>query len=118
MDPAFRNQPRTDLDHGLWGFFSKDKEPITEPKLLGEHGRSWTKKELRIKDWTDMHMIWWKCHLLLNKLATEKAERKRLEPGYGDYELKKQVDAVSTCLVLSDYVEQEKREVLMEDVNS
>lgn len=62
-------------------------------------GRAWAKKELRHKSLEDMHVIWWQCHLELNKLATETHERKRLEPGYGKYELEKRQDTVSTLLV-------------------
>jgi large subunit ribosomal protein L47 len=59
-------------------------------------GRAWTKKELRIKSLSDVHVLWWKCHLELNRLATEAEERTRLEPGYGKYELDKRRDTVCT----------------------
>jgi len=87
MDPAKRAQLETSEDHGLWGFFNRDKEAITKPSDLSDHGRAWTLKELRIKSWTDLHALWWKCHLELNRLSTELNRRNEVKPGYGEFEL-------------------------------
>jgi large subunit ribosomal protein L47 len=38
MDPSKRARVETSEDHGLWGFFNKEKEAITEPKDLNAHG--------------------------------------------------------------------------------
>jgi large subunit ribosomal protein L47 len=38
MDPAKRARIETSNDHGLWGFFNKNKEALTDPKELNEHG--------------------------------------------------------------------------------
>ncbi|KIW05854.1 uncharacterized protein PV09_03057 [Verruconis gallopava] len=94
MDPAKRARIETSENHGLWGFFNKKKEALTDPKDLNAHGRAWTRKELRIKSLDDMKVLWWKCHLELNRLSTEEHERKRLNPGYGMYELEKRRDTI------------------------
>jgi len=39
MDPAKRAKIETSKDHGLWGFFNQDKEALTAPKDLNDHGR-------------------------------------------------------------------------------
>jgi large subunit ribosomal protein L47 len=113
MEPSKRASVETSEHHGLWGFFNKNREALTEPKELNAHGteqlsihkfrrhtdaragRAWTKKELSIKSLDDMHALWWKCHLELNRLSTELEERKRLNPGYGTYELESRQETVS-----------------------
>ncbi|KAF1838281.1 MRP-L47-domain-containing protein [Decorospora gaudefroyi] len=72
-------------DHGLWGFF-KDQRRLQTPVEESQHGRSWTVGELRGRDWTSLHQLWWVCVKERNRLATDKTERKRLRAGYGDYE--------------------------------
>jgi len=122
MDPAKRAKIETSENHGLWGFFNQDKEALTLPKDLNEHGRAWTKKELRIKSVDDMHILWWKCHLELNRLATETHERIRLEPGYGKYELEKRRDTIKdTQMAIRETLQeryeayQEAREIINKD---
>jgi large subunit ribosomal protein L47 len=39
-DPAKRSVIETDPDHGLWGFFNKEKTLITTPDEDSSHGRS------------------------------------------------------------------------------
>lgn len=38
-DPAKRSEIETDPNHGLWGFFNKDKALITTPDEDSSHGR-------------------------------------------------------------------------------
>ena len=40
MDVDKRPALETDKDHGLWGFFNKDRTLLTEPLTEGQHGRS------------------------------------------------------------------------------
>ncbi|KAA8901700.1 mitochondrial 39-S ribosomal protein L47 (MRP-L47)-domain-containing protein [Sphaerosporella brunnea] len=75
----------TDPDHGLWGFF-RDKQPLPTPEEDHAHGRHWTVAELRNKSWEDLHRLWWTCVKERNIIATQMAERKRLNPGYGEHE--------------------------------
>lgn len=58
--------------------------------LIGVHdiGRAWTVEELRWKDWVDLHKLWWVCVKEKNIMFTQELERKRLDPGYGDFEAK------------------------------
>lgn len=73
--------PTTDPNHGLYGFF-RNKKSVTAPKILSEHGtpllkwqlilgRPWTAEELRHKSWDDLHVLWYKCLLERNIIATE-----------------------------------------------
>jgi large subunit ribosomal protein L47 len=38
MDPAKRAKIQGSETHGLWGFFNQDKESLTAPKDLNDHG--------------------------------------------------------------------------------
>lgn len=97
-----------DPDHGLWGFF-RDKKALPTPEEDHKHGaflssssfnggsgiewvaygiigRAWTVEELRRKSWEDLQKLWWVCVKERNIMATQKLERKRLDPGYGEFE--------------------------------
>jgi large subunit ribosomal protein L47 len=50
--------------------------------------------ELRKRNWTDLHSLWWVCVKERNRLATEKIERERLEAGYGDVENRERDETV------------------------
>ncbi|RDW90798.1 mitochondrial 54S ribosomal protein uL29m [Aspergillus mulundensis] len=73
-------------DHGLWGFFPKDRLPLSTPEYDNAHGRSWSIQELREKSWEDLHCLWWVCLREKNRIATSNLERKRLKAGYGEWE--------------------------------
>ncbi|MCJ1386117.1 54S ribosomal protein L4 mitochondrial [Xylographa soralifera] len=86
LDPARRSQVKVDENHGLWAFFNKDKKFLTTPEVEAAHGRPWSVEELRHKSFEDLHCLWWTCAKERNRLATEKYERERVKPGYGEYE--------------------------------
>ncbi|RAK72334.1 mitochondrial 54S ribosomal protein uL29m [Aspergillus fijiensis CBS 313.89] len=73
-------------DHGLWGFFPKDRQALSSPEYDTAHGRSWSIQELREKSWDDLHSLWWVCVKERNRIATSNLERERLKAGYGEYE--------------------------------
>jgi large subunit ribosomal protein L47 len=99
-DPPARKEFKTRDDHGLWGFFNKERTPMSSPEELHAHGRAWTYDELQNKIWQDLWKIWWMAVKERNRLATEANERKRVEAGYGDSEGKGR-DAVVSCGFLS-----------------
>lgn len=76
-------QIETRKDHGLWGFFNKDRSCLSKPEDDAAYGRAWTADELRYKGWEDLHQLWWVCVRDRNRLATEQGERERLQPGFG-----------------------------------
>lgn len=57
--------------------------------LLDSLGRAWSVEELRRKSWEDLHRLWWLCVKERNILYTQSLERKRLDPGFGEYEASK-----------------------------
>ncbi|KAL7269660.1 54S ribosomal protein L4 mitochondrial [Rhizina undulata] len=85
LDPTKHTKVEVDEDHGLWGFFHK-KKALPTPEEDHQHGRAWTVEELRHKSWEDLHKLWWVCAKELNIMATQELERKRIKPGYGEYE--------------------------------
>jgi large subunit ribosomal protein L47 len=38
VDPKKRSKMEVDADHGLWGFFNKDKTLLSEPQEDSNHG--------------------------------------------------------------------------------
>lgn len=85
-DPAKRSKVQVDEDHGLWGFFNKERTSLIKPADLDAHGRHWRVPELRNKDWEDLHRLWWVCIKEINRIKTFKAERARVGEMYGDHE--------------------------------
>lgn len=86
LDSKQRSQVDVDPNHGLWGFFNRDRYPFATPEYDNNHGRAWTVVELRAKDFEDLHKLWWVCVRERNRLATERHERKKADAGYGDWE--------------------------------
>ena len=39
LDPAKRSKPKGDENHGLWGFFNKNKRSLTRPEDENAHGK-------------------------------------------------------------------------------
>ncbi len=107
LDPARRSAVQVDPDHGLWGFFSKERTLISTPEEMNGYGRSWTIQELRGKDWDDLHKLWWTCVKEQNRIATGELERKRLagEDGmYGDYEASERSKEVKRTMRATRFV--------------
>lgn len=97
LDPAKRSKVEVDEDHGLWDFFRRDRSLIPTPEDLNAHGRGWTVPELRLKEWDDLHRLWWACVKEKNRVVTGEIERKRLggkDGMYGDYEAGKRLEEV------------------------
>jgi hypothetical protein len=61
-------------------------------------GRAWTVGELRNRDFSTLHQLWWVCAKERNRLATEKIERHRLEAGYGDRETEKRDQTIQETM--------------------
>ena len=86
LDPERRSKVDVNPDHGLWGFFTADREVLQPPTAVASHGRAWTVQELRMRDWDDLHRLWWVCVKEINRIKTMEAERVRVKAGYGEYE--------------------------------
>ncbi|OCL10490.1 MRP-L47-domain-containing protein [Glonium stellatum] len=86
LSPESKTKVEVDEDHGLWGFFNKERRLLATPEEDLAHGRAWTVQELRHKSWDDLHSLWWICVKERNRIATEKRERHRIRAGYGDFE--------------------------------
>ncbi|KAF2805802.1 MRP-L47-domain-containing protein [Mytilinidion resinicola] len=82
----FTTKIPVDENHGLWGFFNKEKRLLATPDEDAAHGRAWTVQELRSKSWEDLHSLWWVCVKDRNRLATEKIIRDTRKIGYGAFE--------------------------------
>ncbi|KAL4807077.1 mitochondrial 39-S ribosomal protein L47 (MRP-L47)-domain-containing protein [Aspergillus unguis] len=81
-------------NHGLWGFFPKDRTALSTPEYDNAHGRSWSIQELREKSWDDLHCLWWVCIKERNRIATSNLERQRLKAGYGEWEAQQRTRAI------------------------
>ena len=77
---------------------NRDRSPLQTPEQLHAHGRGWTVQELRHKSWDDLHRLWWACIKDQNIVLTNRAERKRLDAGYGEYEEDARIDEVRLAL--------------------
>lgn len=68
---------------------------MATPEELVQHGRSWDMRELRHKDWDDLHRLWWVCVKEKNRLLTYRLERERVKNLFGQYESDQREDEVS-----------------------
>ena len=96
IDPEKRAQFKTSENHGLWGFFNEAKQAMVSGEEESAFGRGWTYHELLVKDFDTLHKLYWTTILEINRTHTRQYEMKRLKAGYGDYEAKQRVAAVST----------------------
>jgi len=94
LDSKQRSLVDVDPNHGLWGFFNRDRYPFATPEYDSNHGRAWTVVELRAKDFEDLHKLWWVCVRERNRISTERHERKKADAGYGDFESEEREIAV------------------------
>ncbi|KAF7185969.1 54S ribosomal protein L4, mitochondrial [Pseudocercospora fuligena] len=104
LDPARRSQVEVDENHGLWEFFPSDRKSMATPEEMNSHGRSWTVEELRVKDWDDLHRLWWACLKERNRLLTYANERKRVGNMYGAYESGERDKAIKRTMKSIKYV--------------
>lgn len=67
---------------------------MNTPEEYHAHGRAWTIEELRQKDWTDLHSLWWVCLKDLNRTLTSKHEWERTSAGYGEFEADERIKTI------------------------
>lgn len=49
MDPTRRSKITVDKEHGLWGFFNKDRTALSTPEQDASFGRSWITRFIGLK---------------------------------------------------------------------
>jgi large subunit ribosomal protein L47 len=96
LDPKKRKEFKTNPNHGLWGFFNAEKAAMISPEDEAAFGRPWTYQELTVKDWDDLHKLYWACIYELNRSKTRSAEMKRVHAGYGEAESASRIECVRT----------------------
>lgn len=87
-------------NHGLYGFFNKNKDTVLPPDQETYHGRSWTYHDLCFKHFEDLHTLYWQCILELNRVQTRRTEHRRLKLGYGSQEIQRRHQTVSLASLL------------------
>ncbi|KAK3672074.1 54S ribosomal protein L4 mitochondrial [Recurvomyces mirabilis] len=101
LDPQKRSTVDVDEDHGLWDFFYPSRELFPTPEESHAHGRAWTVPELRVKDWDDLHRLWWTCVKENNRSATAMLARQKAAARsgmYGDYEANARHEVVAETM--------------------
>ncbi|KAK5232532.1 54S ribosomal protein L4 mitochondrial [Exophiala xenobiotica] len=79
-------------DHGLWGFFNRDKKAMMPPEE--ESSRSWSYAELSNKSFEDLQKLYWVCVKEQNCTMTREKERTRVRAGYGELEHQERLEAI------------------------
>lgn len=82
-------------NHGLYGFFNKDKKVVLNDEDESQHGRCWEYKELMFKGFEELHQLYWACILESNMIATRYGELRRMKLGYGGAENQTRAKEVS-----------------------
>lgn len=83
--------------HGLNGFFPHGTS-IRVPEEEQENGVAWPYEALAMKDFADLHGLYWKCVLDINAAKTSRLEFKRVSPGYGLSELSDRVEKLQSTM--------------------
>ncbi|KAK5118452.1 hypothetical protein LTR62_002966 [Meristemomyces frigidus] len=114
LDPLKRTRVEVDENHPLWDFFYPTRDPdhlkrelIQSPDSINAHGRGWTVPELRLKDWDDLHRLWWVCVKERNRSATQELARQQVGGRYGmygDYESNMRRDEVNKTMKCIKFV--------------
>ncbi|KAF2217870.1 hypothetical protein CERZMDRAFT_104345 [Cercospora zeae-maydis SCOH1-5] len=122
LDPSRRSEVEVDEDHGLWEFFPQDRKSMATPEEMLQHGRSWETKELKHKDWDDLHRLWWVCIKERNRLKTYELERTRAGNMFGQYEseqrekeIRRTMKCIKRVLTTRWYAWENAREAAMQD---
>lgn len=89
------DEVKTDPDHGLYGFFNEQRTTITSGQEEAAYGRAWKESDLIFKSFDDLHSLWWKCHLEINRVMTRKLDHGRMKLGYGISDKEARVETVS-----------------------
>lgn len=84
-------------NHGLYGFFNKDKETVIPGEKEEQHGRAWAIHELTFKSFEDLHALYWQGLLEINRVKTRLLEHRRLKLGYGSMEADQRLNTVSSA---------------------
>lgn len=91
-------------NHGLYGFFNKEKETVIPGEREEQHGRPWTHGELATKSFEDLHALYWQGLLEINRIKTRMLEHRRLKLGYGSMEQSARLKTVSNTLCFDVHV--------------
>lgn len=85
----------TNPNHGLYGFFNRERQTVIPGEKEALHGRAWTVHELTFKSFEDLHALYWLGLKEINRVNTRLLEHKRLKLGYGSMEVQQRIQTVS-----------------------